>query len=159
MNFYKDILLAVDGSNNAYKAVTELIEIQKKFKCRAVVFYAFKMKFPVIIAAPSSAATSSAYYLPNDYLWKIQNELETAGKTILNEIKKKCNNENLMIETRLIKGLNPEEYIMKIVKKEPFDLIILGYENKKYSRLKKIFKKTVAQKILNKVQCDLLIIQ
>lgn len=89
---------------------------------------------------------------------KILAEYEKVGKIILEETKKMFEAEKLAVETRLIRDKSPGDYIIKVVKDEGFDLVVLGCKGH-HSKLREVFIGTVAEKSLNRAACDVLIVR
>ena len=88
----------------------------------------------------------------------IKDENKKIGKKILDDTKDIFAKANKAIETRLIKDEDPEDYIMRIVEEEDFDLVALGSKGE-HSRLKEIFMGSIAQKVLNDASCDVLVVR
>ena len=154
---FKKILLAVDDSNVTKRAMNKVIDIQKKFHCSVVAFHAIgKIKFSVVGPIPECGMYSK--FDPYPIFKKVLKEREKEGRRILEEIKKKFKVANLLVETRLIRAINPFEYIISIVENEDFDLVVLGLKEK-LSKLKRIFKKTVTQKVIDRIPCDIFVIR
>lgn len=127
---------------------------------------AMDQKYPEIVAFHSikhhrfsvPSRFGSNYPIPAVHYRKLQEEYRTHGKKILNNTEKLFEKENIDIETRLIEEDKPEEYIEKMIEKEDFDLIVLGSKGE-HSKLEQIFSRSVAQKVLNDVQCDILVVK
>jgi len=62
------------------------------------------------------------------------------------------------VETRLIEDLSPDEYILNVVNKENFDLVIIGSKGH-HSKLKEIFLGTVSTQFSKNTPCDVLIVR
>jgi len=110
----------------------------------------------IAIYVPSSFGVS--YSIPPVDYKKIQEEYELHGKKILEKTNKLFGENNIDIETRLITDEKPEDYIEKVVEKENIDLVVLGSKGE-HSKLEQIFSGTIAQKVLNDVPCDVLIVR
>lgn len=85
-----------------------------------------------------------------------QDQIDTANQ-ILDDIKTLADKSNVKIETRLINYKEPSDYIKEAVKKEGFDLVILGCQGE-HSRVQRILG-TVPERVLNETSCDVLIVR
>jgi nucleotide-binding universal stress UspA family protein len=115
-----------------------------------------KIAEKIALNIPSSFGPN--YSIPATDFRKLQEEYELHGKKILEKTKALFNNENIDIETRLITDEKPEDYMEKIVEEEDIDLIVLGSKGD-HSKLEQIFSSSIAQKALNDVPCDVLIVR
>lgn len=155
---YTKILLATDGSENANRAAERVIEFQKKWNSKVVVFHSIEHHMiPKSIPFARSTFPSQAYAIPTVDYDEIRKKYEKAGEKILAETKKMFDDAGLPVKTRLIKYEKPEDYIINILEKEYFDLVALG--SKGHSILERIFVGSVAQEVLNNAYCDLLVVR
>ncbi len=151
---YTKILLATDGSDNANRAAERVIEFQKKWNSKVVLFHSIRQKMipKLIITLPGQA-----YAIPRAVYDETRKKHENAGEKVLAETKKMFDDAGMPVETRLIKYEKPEDYILNILEKEYFDLIVLG--SKGHSTLERIFSGSVTQEVLNNAYCDLLVVR
>lgn len=89
---------------------------------------------------------------------KIEAEYEEQGKAILNTAAEILKNQNIPFDSRLIKEIEPEDYIIDVCKEEKIDLVVLGCKGD-HSKLKRVFLGTVATKVLNEAPCDVFIVR
>jgi len=115
-----------------------------------------KLSEKIALNIPSSFGTS--YSIPITHYRKLQEEYEVYGKKILKKIGTLFDKNNIDIETRLITDQKPEDYIEKTVEEENIDLVVLGSKGD-HSKLEQIFSSTIAEKVLNDVPCDVLIVR
>ncbi|TFG02763.1 MAG: universal stress protein [Promethearchaeota archaeon] len=156
---YEKILLATDGSDDALRAAGRVIELQKKYGSKVVIFHSIEHHM-LQKTIPLGVAFGSAnhYTVPTVDYNKIRAEYEREGKAIIEKTKSMFNGEFGPVETRLIKDEEPEDYIKRTVKEEDFDLVALGCKGN-HSKLKRIFLGTVATKVLNEAPCDVLVVR
>ncbi len=156
---YKKILVGVDGSKESNKAVKKVIELKQQFNCEVVVFHSVRHHFiPQLMPITFPIGLNYNYRLSNVDADRIREDYNLIGKKILADVKALFQKENLIVETRLDVDENPEEYIKKVVPKEGFDLIVLGYRGH-HSKLRNAVIGSVPEKILEDIDCDLLIIK
>jgi nucleotide-binding universal stress UspA family protein len=164
---YKKILLAMDSSKDAFNAAEKVLNLvnnnkteeTKKQHPKIVAFHSIDHHFfgkTIPIAVPSGFG--AGYNLPAVDYRKLEEEYKDHGRKILNKTKELFEKENIDIETRLITDEKPEEYIDKVVEKENFDLVVLGSKGE-HSKLEQIFSGSVAQKVLNDINSDVLIVR
>lgn len=169
----------MDNSDDAFRAARRIMELVKDPKLKRmdtltdneskdvknndlpdiIAFHStehqsFLEKIP--INAPSSFGSS--YPIPPvDYI-KIQKEYKLHGIRILKKTEEMFNRNHIDIETRLINDEKPEDYIEKVVEDEKIDLLVLGSKGE-HSKLEQIFSGTIAQKVVNDVPCDVLLVR
>jgi nucleotide-binding universal stress UspA family protein len=115
-----------------------------------------KLSEKIALYVPSSFGAT--YSIPVTDYRKLQEEYEVHGKKILKKIETLFDKNNIDIETRLITDQKPEDYIEKTVEEENIDLVVIGSKGE-HSKLEQIFSSTIAEKVLNDVSCDILIVK
>ena len=148
---YKKILVGVDDSEDALRAAKRALEYQKPNNAEVVVFHSVVHKLSEFSPTFAGAApdASISYTIHNDYV--------KAGDKLLKDIKKLFEDENGTVETRLIFDQEPQDYIIKTVEDEGFDLVILGV-NGKHSKIKRVIG-TIPGKVINDASSDVLVIR
>ncbi|MFX1366760.1 MAG: universal stress protein [Promethearchaeota archaeon] len=150
VKIYKKILFATDGSPCSEEISKKIVEFQKEWNCKVVIFHSIKDHtfFPIVNFDKNRLLSD---YRNNEDL---HNEL---GKRILKETGKIFERLDIPIELRLIKKENSANYIKRIIKEEKFDLVIIcmeGYHNKS----KMLFLPTDFSRVLEENSCDILIV-
>jgi nucleotide-binding universal stress UspA family protein len=148
---YKKILIGVDGSEDAHKALNKVIDFYQKWNCEIVTFHSIKHHmvpyvFPIF---------SASYNMPSAST--IREEYIKLGNKILEETKMIFKKEEIPVETRLVEDIEPEKYIIDKVKEENFDLVVLGSKGH-HSKIH-ILLGRVSSHVVNNVVCDVLIIR
>lgn len=146
----------MDNSEDAKRAAKRVIDLlQPNTITKIVAFHsvehpiALALTVPLTIGSPTHPSMSPE---------RLKEEFKIAGKKILNETEILFKKVNKWIETRLIEGEDPEDYILRVVEEEGFDLVALGSKGD-HSKLKEIFMGSIAQKVLNEASCDVLIVR
>jgi nucleotide-binding universal stress UspA family protein len=156
---YEKILLGLDSSEDAKRAAEKAAELQNKLGSELVVFHSIEHHMlPKVIPLTVPFLNATHYTIPPVDRRKIMEEYEKQGQALLNEAEKMFNLHEVPIEKRLITEESPEDYINRVVDEENFDLIVLGCKGH-HSKLKQIFMGTVATKVLNNANCDVLIVR
>ena len=151
IKIYKKILFATDGSIHSNIAAEKIVEFQKDWNCKVVIFHSMKHH------RYFSTLCSDKNPIAIDYRYRKEVRKEL-GKEILETTKKIFDNAHIPVDLRLIEDEEPKDYIEKVVKGEDFDLVVLGC-NRHHSKLKKKSQGTASTKILKHAPCDVLIIR
>lgn len=151
VNIYKKILLATDGSYHANNAAEQVVEFQKKWNSKVVIFHSTNHH-----TLPSSLYPNVD--LPQEIYRNINEVIKEAGREILTKTKKIFNKAGLSVETRLIEDKDPEDYIKKVVGEENFDLVVLGARGH-HSKLKMMLLGTVSSNVIKNAPCDVLVVR
>ena len=150
---YKKILIGVDGSKDAHKALNKVIDFYQKWNCEIVTFHSIKhhmIPFGYPIFGFGYQMSAAPYSL-------IREEYNKVSNKILEETKKIFKKEEIPVETRLVQDIEPEKYIIDKVKEENFDLVILGSKGH-HSKVHRLLG-TVSSHVVNNVDCDVLIVR
>lgn len=127
------IMLPTDGSKFAARSEDFAMEIAKKFKSTVV-----------------------AVYIIDDKLIYPFEVLEDEGKTILENVRKRAEKEEVAFEEVLIVG-SPTHDMEKIVKKTNTDLVVIGTHGK--TGLEKLILGSVAESALKTVKVPILLVK
>jgi nucleotide-binding universal stress UspA family protein len=184
---YKNILVGIDGSPHATKALEVAVNLAKTYNAELHVFHAVRHHFqaplfPTFPFLPSSrvpyvpgnqsmdgdqySASDHVYWLEQkgfDFFEdKIQQAYEKAGENIIEEAKKHVTEMNVQLDGtityELETVLTPAEYAESYTKENNVDLIVLGCIGH-HSGVKVALLGTVASKILNSAPCNVLIVR
>jgi nucleotide-binding universal stress UspA family protein len=166
---YKKILIAMDDSEDAFRAAKRVIELVKSIEVKtleentrmkvvafhSIMHHAFSQGLLIPIPSPFG---SSSYMIPSIDYERLEQDYREHGKQILRKVKELFDKENLPIETRLIDDQTPAVYISKVKEEENFDLVVLGCKGD-HSRLEELLLGTVANEVRNKVDSDIWIVR
>ncbi len=147
---YKKILFGTDGSPHSDNIAKQIIQFQKEWNCKIVVFHSIKDKKYL------STLNSENYLLSLDYR-NNEDLRKELGKEILKQTKKIFDKAYISVELRLIEEEDSEDYIKKIVIKEEFDLVVLGSKGHHFKSQKSYLRNRFT-KLLEQNPCDILII-
>lgn len=141
----KKMLVAIDGSNAATKALNYALSLAEK--CDAEV-----QIVSVVQTIDSMMPSPGVLYASLIY------DMEKSIETILSEILKvaKDKKPNLKVSTRLLKG-RPADEIVHLAKEEGFDIIVLG--SRGLSGAEELFLGSVSDRVADKAPCPVLIVK
>ncbi len=136
------ILVPVDGSENANKALEHALSLAKKYDSKVTLIhivmrpkYAFEM-------ATATAELSSA--------------LLAEGREILKKTQEISNRFGVPTESKLVEG-NAAEEILRVADSEQSDLIVLG--SRGLSAVKSFFLGSVSSRVSQHAKCPVLIVK
>ncbi len=144
---FNKILVPLDGSEYADKALKYAIDVAKKFSSELLLVH---------IVQTTTAFITGPEVLGPSLILDLRKQLEENGRHILSlgeEIAKKA---DVKVSTRLDYG-NPPDKILNITKEENIDLIILG--NRGLGAAARFFLGSVSDKISQQSTCPVLIIK
>lgn len=130
---FERIMLPTDGSEFAARSEKFAMEIAKKFN-----------------------STIVAVNIIDDKLIYPFEVLEDEGKTILDNVRKRAEKENIAFEDVLIVG-SPTHDMEKIVKKTNTDIVVIGTHGK--TGLEKLILGSVAESALKTVKVPVLLVK
>ena len=155
---YKKILLAIDGSEDSFRAAERVKEIGND-RTKVVIFNALEDHFYEKLATMSVSPFPSP--MPNAPIVTpahLSASKKAAAKKILEKAKKIFRGTLVPVELRLIEDEDPEDYMLNVIKEEGFDLVVIGCEGE-HSAFKRVFLGTIATKLVNEAPCDVLIVR
>ena len=153
MQLFKKIILGVDASEDAMKAVDKVIEIAKRDNAEVVVFHSVLHRVTDI---KFGMVTNVAIGSPLSY--EIHGDKAKDAHNLLKNIKEKFSKEGKDIETRVIYDFGPQYYIEERVREEGFDLVVLGCRGE-HSKLKRTVIGTVPEYVINHADANVLIVK
>jgi nucleotide-binding universal stress UspA family protein len=139
--------------------IKQEVNIKDKNYPEIIIFHSIehrKLSDKIALYIPSSFGAN--YSIPTVDYHKLQEEYKVFGRKILEKTREIFDKNGINIEPRLITDEKPEDYIEKVVEEENIDLIVLGSKGE-HSKLEQIFSGTVAQKVVNEVPCDVLVVR
>jgi nucleotide-binding universal stress UspA family protein len=151
----EDLISKEDNSQNIKREINE----KDNYLPKIIVFHSTehrKLADKIALYIPSSFGSS--YAIPAVDYRKLQEAYILHGKKILEKTENLFSERDIDIETRLIKDEKPEDYIEKVVEKENIDLVVIGSKGE-HSKLEQIFSGTIAQKVVNEIPCDILVVK
>ena len=145
------ILGAIDGSDSSMKAVDYAIQLAKKQDNSRLTLLNI-LDMDTIKQLSSSIITAPTYGLEEYELHK------KAVLEWLDAIKKKCENEGIQTEIKVIGGPSPvSDSILIYAENENVDLIVVGTKGR--TGFKKLLLGSVASKVVTYAHCPVLVVK
>ena len=156
---YKKILLGVDGSDVSNNAIKKVIELKKSLGSEVVIIHSVKHHYiPQMVPVLFPFGLNITHTLSSVDVENIREDYKRAGEMILKNAEDDFKKENLDVETILDLDESPEDYVKRVVKIENYDLVVIGYKGH-HSHLRTAIIGTVAEKLVEAIDCDLLIVK
>lgn len=151
------LLVPVDGSNASYNAAKKAAEIAKK--------YGFSIKLITVIDDAPRRSRSERHWRQFDGsiisgTRSINNEIiideiRRSASWLLDSYIDEIDFGTVNVEKEVLFG-EPYEKILEIAEKEKIDLIVMGKRG--YSKIKRFFIGSVAQRVISEAPCPVLVI-
>ena len=143
---FSKILVGVDGSPFAEKALKYAVDLAKKYNAKLIVIHVVLRRFYAV--APSEAGVLATTVFVK--------EMETEGKEIISKAESHVKGESVEYECRLIQGV-PAEEIIKLAQTEKVDLIIMG--SRGLTEVRAFLLGSVSDKVSHHAKCPTLIVK
>ncbi len=139
---HKRILIPTDGSDVSKNAISEGIDLAKKYNAKVIGAYILDINALNLMDVGAE-----------EYERRRKEHLET-GKKALETLKKLASKHGTEIETVLREG-EPAKEILNIAKEQHVDLIVAGTHRRK--GLKKLICGSVSNKFIHKAPCPVMV--
>jgi nucleotide-binding universal stress UspA family protein len=147
-NYFKNILVPVDGSTSCLRAKQLAALIAKKFQSRVTVIHCVSHDF-------MHPELKAHHQLPALVLHELDKVYLKAGKKILRHAEELFMDEGIAVETELIKAEDPAEIILEMVEERGCDLIVIG--NRAKTQHERFALGSVTEKVSMYASCPVLI--
>ena len=149
-HFFRNILVPIDGSRSCVHAQTLASLISSRFGSKITVVHVVPNEF-------LHPELKAQYRLPPSIMQRTEQVYLESGKKIIENAKEKFLESGIDIDARLIRYADPAESVLELVKKERYDLVIIGnraeYHSKGYSL------GSVTEKITQDSACTVFIVK
>ncbi|MEM3623388.1 MAG: universal stress protein [Candidatus Bathyarchaeia archaeon] len=145
----KKILVAIDGSEHADKALDFALDLAEKYSATVTIINVFQ--------APMVGYLGEPFAYPIAYADFIK-EVKAAHEKILSKALKRAKElkPNLKISTVLKEG-RPADSIVETAKEGNFDFIIMGHRG--LGKIKEFFLGSVSDRVADEAHCPVLIVK
>lgn len=147
-NYFKNLLVPVDGSTSCLRAKQLAAVIAKKFQSRVTVVHVVSHDF-------MHPELKAHHQLPALVLHELDKVYLKAGNRILRHAKELFLEEHIEVETELIKAEDSAETILEMAEERNCDLIVIG--NRSKTQHERFALGSVTEKVSMYASCPVLI--
>ena len=153
----KKILVAIDGSEPANKALDFALDLAEKYSAELMLLNVYQLITPVFYSPPISVLGSPPAVTPVT-MTAFSKEFKAQHEKILSGALKKANKHkpNLKVTTMLSEG-RPSDKIIEAANEGKFDLIVMG--SRGIGRIKEIFLGSVSDRVADEAKCSVLVVK
>ena len=145
MGLFSKILAAVDGSQDAKKALDYAISLAKTYGSTLTVMYVVHRR--VYIAAEEAGFTPTTALIY---------DMEELGKKILDEARRTAQSRGVELDTVLVDGI-PVQEILKKAEADRYDVIVVGSRGR--TSVKAFLLGSISEKVSHHAKCPALIVR
>ena len=146
----KNILVAVDGSKSADKALDFALDLAQKYSSKIVLISVFE---PLSV----SMMTLGIGLSPVNLATHIDGLVEFRKKILLDALKKAKNTNSELVVTKILAEGRPSDKIVETAKEQQCDLMVIG--SRGLGGIKEFFLGSVSDRVADHAQCPVLIIK
>jgi nucleotide-binding universal stress UspA family protein len=147
-DYFKNLLVPVDGSTSCLRAKQLAASIAEKFQSKVTVVHVVSHDF-------MHPELKAHHQLPALVLHELDNVYLKAGKKILRHAEELFLDEGIAVKTELIKAEDPGETILEMAEEQGFDLIVIG--NRAKTQHERFALGSVTEKVSMYAPCPVLI--
>ena len=153
MRLIEKILVALDGSKPADRALDFALDLAGKYSAEIVLLSVFEPVIPSLLYSPADLPIA-----PSMAVGSYSKELKAQHRRVLAHARRKAKKArpDLKISTKILEG-RPSEKIVETAEQGKFDIIIMGSQG--LGRIKKIFLGSVSDRVADEASCPVLIIK
>jgi len=140
------ILVAVDGSPFAEKALKCAVDLAKKLGAKLIILHVVLRQFYAVTPSEAGVLATTVFV----------KELEAEGKEIMNKADAYAKGQGADYECRLLQGV-PAEEIVKTALSENVDLIVVG--SRGLTEVRGFLLGSVSDKVSHHAKCPTLIVK
>lgn len=143
---FSKILVAVDGSPFAERALRSAVDLAKRYSARLVVVHVVLRRFYAVTPSEAGVLATTVF----------AKEMEAEGREILRKVEEYLKGERVGYECKLLEGV-PADEIVKAAEAEKVDLIVLG--SRGLTEVRAFLLGSVSDKISHHAKCPILIMK
>jgi len=151
---FKRILVALDGSEHADKALDFALDLAEKYYAEIVLLSVIPSAIVPMGSYPNMSMEPFSPVIIDTYLKELKSYHERVLSHALKKAKK--TKPSLEVSTKLAEG-RPSDRIVETVKEGNFDLIVMG--SRGLGGISEFFLGSVSHRVVNHVPCPVLIVK
>ncbi len=155
---FKNVLVALDGSEPSMRALSMAIEIAKRFEARLTLVHVFSVAVtPMVMPEPTTVTPAGVPPLTPAEISKMTEASQEIGNKILKAGEEMAKNAQVTpVDKQLLEG-NTVQEIVKLAKEGDYDLIVVG--SRGVGRLRELFVGSVSEGVLKHTPCAVLLVK
>jgi nucleotide-binding universal stress UspA family protein len=143
---FSRILVAVDGSPFAERALKYAIELTKEYRAKLIIVHVVLRRFYAVTPSEAGVLATTVFV----------KELESEGREIITKAEAQVKNEGIEYETKLLQGV-PADEIIRTAQSEKVDLIVVG--SRGLTEVRAFLLGSVSDKVSHHSKCPVLIVR
>jgi nucleotide-binding universal stress UspA family protein len=143
---FSRILVAVDGSPFAERALKCAVDIAKKYQAKLIIIHVVLRRFYAVTPSEAGVLATTVFV----------KEMEAEGQEIINKADAYAKSEDADYECKLFRGV-PAEEIVKAAQSEKVDLIVVG--GRGLTEVRAFLLGSVSDKVSHHAKCPILIVK
>lgn len=143
---FSTILVAVDGSPFAERALKFAVDLAKKYTAKLIIVHVVLRRFYAVTPSEAGVLATTVFV----------KEMESEGKEIIGKAEGFARAEGVDYECKLLQGV-PAEEIVKTSQSEKVDLIVMG--SRGLTEVRAFLLGSVSDKVCHHAKCPTLIVK
>ena len=143
---FSRILVAVDGTQAAERALECAVELTKKHAAKLIILHVMLERLHAV--TPTEAAVLAPTVLVS--------EMQAEAEAIINRAEEHVRGVGIDYECKMVRGV-PADEIIKCVKAERVDLVVMG--SRGLNEVRSFLFGSVSDKVCHRVKCPALIVK
>jgi len=143
---FSRILVAVDGSPFAERALAHAVDLSKKYEAKLLIVHVVLRRFYAVTPSEAGVLATTVFV----------KEMESEGKKIIAKSDEFAKEAGVTYECRLLQGV-PADEIVRLAQAEKVDLIVLG--SRGLTEVRAFILGSVSDKVTHHAKCPVLIIK
>jgi len=143
---FSRILVAVDGSHFAERALEQAVDLAKKYEARLIIVHVVLRRFYAVTPSEAGVLATTVFV----------KEMESEGKKIIAKAEEFVKAAGVAYESRLVQGV-PADEIVRLAQAENVDLIVIG--SRGLTEVRAFLLGSVSDKVTHHAKCPILIVK
>jgi len=143
---FSRILVAVDGSPFAERALAQAVDLSRKYGARLLIVHVVLRRFYAVTPSEAGVLATTVFV----------KEMESEGKKIIAKSEEIVKAAGVAYESKLVQGV-PADEIVRLAQAERVDLIIIG--SRGLTEVRAFLLGSVSDKVTHHAKCPILIVK
>lgn len=143
---FSRILVAVDGSPFAERALAHAVDLSKKYEAKLIIVHVVLRRFYAVTPSEAGVLATTVFV----------KEMESEGEKIIAKSDEFAKEAGVAYECRLVQGV-PADEIVRLAQAENVDLIVVG--SRGLTEVRAFLLGSVSDKVMHHAKCPVLVIR